>query len=126
MTGCDSSCRCGGVKATAARGQLDLEGGSFYRPADNGPSLIGSIPMKVVILSETYAEAMGYAGTCIPAAMAKIPGVEVHYVTAGLPVYYNAGDFKKTYAEFQKSEFRPGDQRSVQGYTVHYLEPSPT
>ena len=39
--------------------------------------------MKVVILSETYAEAMGYAGTCIPAAMAKIPGVEVHYVTAG-------------------------------------------
>lgn len=82
--------------------------------------------MKVVILSETYAEAMGYAGTCIPAAMAKVPGVEVHYVTAGLPVYYNAGDFKKTYAEFQKSDFRPGDQREVQGYTVHYLEPRPT
>ena len=82
--------------------------------------------MKVVILSETYAEAMGYAGTCIPAAMAKVPDVEVHYVTAGLPVYYNAGDFKKTYSEFQKSDFRPGDQRKVQGYTVHYLEPRPT
>ena len=90
------------------------------------PSLIGYISMKVVILSETYAEAMGYAGTCIPAAMAKIPGVEVHYVTAGLPVYYNAGDFRKTYAEFQKSDFKPGDQRSVQGYTVHYLDPRPT
>jgi glycosyltransferase involved in cell wall biosynthesis len=82
--------------------------------------------MKVVILSETYAEAMGYAGTCLPAAMAKLPGVEVHYVTAGLPVYYTMADFSKTYGTFQTAEFRPGDVREVAGYKVHYLAFEPT
>jgi glycosyltransferase involved in cell wall biosynthesis len=81
----------------------------------------GARPLRIVILSETYAQAMGYAGTCMPAALAKKPGVEVHYVTAGLPVYYNIENFDETYGAFQKGEFKPGDQAEVDGYVVHYL-----
>lgn len=79
-------------------------------------------PLRIVILSETYAQAMGYAGTCMPAALAKKPGVEVHYVTAGLPVYYNINNFEETYGAFQKGGFQPGDQAEIDGYTVHYLD----
>lgn len=77
--------------------------------------------MKVVMLCETYAEAMGYAGTCIPATMAKNQFVDVYYVTAGLPVYYRIEDFKQTYGNFQVSDHKPGDRRTVDDYTVVYV-----
>lgn len=78
--------------------------------------------LRIVILSEAYAEAMGYAGTCIPQTMAKHPELDVHYVTAGLPVYYSMQNFQETYGDFQKRLYKPGDVRDVDGYKVHYLD----
>lgn len=65
---------------------------------------------------------MGYAITRIPAAMAKHPDVDVHYVTAGLPVYHNIADFERTYGEFQKSAPPVGSTRQVEDYTVHFID----
>lgn len=79
-------------------------------------------PIRIAIVCETYAADMGYAGTCIPAALARKADVEVHYVTAGLPVYYQMADFDETYGKFQTDSFGPGDTREVAGYTVHYID----
>lgn len=78
--------------------------------------------LKVVIVTDTYAEEMGYAGSRIPAAMAKLENVDVHLVTAGLPAYYQISDYDKTYADFQKPSFNVGDIREVEGFKVHYID----
>src|ERR1700679_4124079 len=78
--------------------------------------------MKIVILAITYAESMGYAATLIPATMARKPGVEVHYVTTGLPHNYYLNDFDKTYGTFQGEGLRRGEIRAAGGYTVHFLD----
>jgi glycosyltransferase involved in cell wall biosynthesis len=77
--------------------------------------------LKVVIVTDTYAKEMGYAGSRIPAAMAKHGDIDVHLVTAGLPAYYQITDYDKTYSGFQKPDFSPGDVRDVEGFTVHYI-----
>lgn len=64
---------------------------------------------------------MGYAGTAIPKAMSAL-GVDVHYVTAGLPVYHTMPDYKATYGDFHKRMDPPGTSRQVDGYTVHFLD----
>lgn len=75
-----------------------------------------------MLAAETFAESMGYAITRIPAAMAKHPDVDVHYVTAGLPVYHNIADFERTYGQFQKLAPPVGSTRQIEGYTVHFVD----
>lgn len=77
--------------------------------------------MRVVILMETFPEGMGYAGLAIPKTMKKL-GVDVHYVTAGLPVYYSMKDYETTYGEFHGKRDRPGTSREVEGFPVHFLD----
>ena len=77
--------------------------------------------MRVVILNETFPQGMGYAGTAVPKAMSAL-GVDVHYVTAGLPVYHTRPDYKATYGGFHKRMDQPGTSREVDGYTVHFLD----
>jgi glycosyltransferase involved in cell wall biosynthesis len=77
--------------------------------------------MKVVIIHEVFVEKMGYAGICIPKEMVK-QGIEVHYITAGLPPYYYMSDSKKTYGDFV--EDRTNIQNSTKifdGIQVHFL-----
>lgn len=76
--------------------------------------------MRVVIMNESFPEGMGYAGTAIPKTM-KLMGIDVHYVTAGLPVYYSYANYEKTYGEFHKERDAPGTTRIVDGYPVHFL-----
>ena len=52
--------------------------------------------MRVVILSETFAKQMGYAGSMLPKYLARI-GVDVHVVTTNLPPYHNMENFNNTY-----------------------------
>lgn len=77
--------------------------------------------MRVVILNETLPEGMGYAGLAIPKTMKKT-GIDVHYVTAGLPVYYNMANYEQTYGDFHKKADPPGTVREIEGYPVHFLD----
>lgn len=76
--------------------------------------------MRIAILAEAYPKNMGYAGTQLPKALAKL-GAEVHYVTAGLPAYTMMADFKETYGKFPAG-LGPGTKKEeYEGYTVHFL-----
>lgn len=77
--------------------------------------------MRVVILSESFPEGMGYAGLAVPKVMKQL-GVDVHYVTAGLPVYFNMANYEETYREFHKRRDPPGTMREVEGFPVHFLD----
>lgn len=77
---------------------------------------------RIAVVADTFAETMGYAGTKLPAALAKKPGVDVHLVTAGLPAYYQIADYEKTYGRFQKPPYPPGTVRDFDGFKVHYVD----
>lgn len=77
--------------------------------------------MRVVLLNESFPEGMGYAGTAIPKTMQAM-GVDVHYVTAGLPVYHGMANYAETYGEFHRGADVPGSTRQVDGYQVHFLD----
>jgi glycosyltransferase involved in cell wall biosynthesis len=77
--------------------------------------------LSIVIITDTYAESMGYAGSRLPAAFAKVQNAEVHLVTAGLPAYYQMTDYAKTFDSFQRSKIPVGEVRSVEGFKVHYI-----
>lgn len=75
--------------------------------------------MRVVIIHEVFVEEMGYAATCIPKELVR-QGVEVHYLTAGLPPYYYMDDHSQTYGAFVGREGRR-QSRIVNGFSVHEL-----
>jgi glycosyltransferase involved in cell wall biosynthesis len=77
--------------------------------------------LRIVIVTDTYAESMGYAGSRLPATLAKVNNVDVHLVTAGLPAYYQIQDYAKTFDDFQKPKITVGEVRSVEGFKVHYI-----
>jgi glycosyltransferase involved in cell wall biosynthesis len=77
--------------------------------------------LRIIFVTDTLAETMGYAGTRIPAAMAKIPGMDVHLVTAGLPAYYQIADYDKTYSTFQKPKIDVGAIKCFDGFQIHYI-----
>lgn len=76
--------------------------------------------MRIVIMSESFAEGMGYAGMTIPKTMREL-GYDVHFVTAGLPIYHNMTNFKETYGAFQKPPYPPGTTTELNGYPVHVV-----
>lgn len=77
--------------------------------------------MRIVILSESFAEGMGYAGMTIPKTMRQL-GADVHFVTAGLPIYHHMSDFKETYGAFQKPPYPVGTVTELNGYPVHVVD----
>ena len=77
--------------------------------------------VRVAVVADTFAETMGYAGTRLPAALAKKPGVDVFLVTAGLPAYYQIADYQSTYGRFHDAPFPPGTVREFDGFEVHYV-----
>ena len=77
--------------------------------------------VRVAIVNESLQEGMGYAGLAIPKTMKKM-GVDVHYVTAGLPVYHTMKDYKAVYGNFHKNRDQPGTSRIIEGYPVHVID----
>lgn len=100
-----------GIIIVAAQGELP----------SRQPFLSRRALVRVVILNETLPEGMGYAGLAVPKTMKNL-GVDVHYVTAGLPVYYSMADYEETYRDFHQARDRPGTIRQVEGYPVHFLD----
>lgn len=76
--------------------------------------------MKIVILSETFSDNMGYIGNMLPRYLARL-GAEVHMITLDLPSYYQLKDFKETYHEFIGMGLKAGSVKEHDGYYLHVL-----
>ncbi len=78
--------------------------------------------MKIVILSETFAENMGYIQNLLPKYLA-LRGEEVHVISMNLAPYYQVQGAKSIYSEFLGcEELRVGSEREIDGFTLHVLD----
>jgi glycosyltransferase involved in cell wall biosynthesis len=74
--------------------------------------------MKIVMLTDWFAEGMGYSENLFPKALAKL-GADVHVVTSDLqPDFPN---YKETYEPFLGPRQQPTGRRRLDGYTLHRL-----
>ena len=55
--------------------------------------------MRIVLLSDWYAEQMGYAENALPKALAEL-GHEVHVLTSDAQPYFDSPDYAATYEPF--------------------------
>lgn len=79
-----------------------------------------SHPLRVAFLYEVFAPTMGYAPTCIARELAST-GVDMHYVSAGLPPNHHIVDYSKTYNEFLGIR-RRADEEGIEGVHHHLLD----
>jgi len=74
--------------------------------------------MKIVMLTDWFAEGMGYSENLFPKALAKL-GADVHVVTSDLqPDFPN---YKETYEPFLGPRQQPTGSRRLDGFTLHRL-----
>jgi glycosyltransferase involved in cell wall biosynthesis len=76
--------------------------------------------VKVVVISDWFAESMGYAENCLPKAMAAL-GAEVHVVTSNVQVYFDSPSYKETYEPFIGPPLVDCGVKPLDGYTLHRL-----
>jgi glycosyltransferase involved in cell wall biosynthesis len=74
--------------------------------------------MRIAIVTDWFANKMGYAENLLPKALAKL-GPEVHVVSSDLqPAFPN---FKEAYEPFLGPRIQPTGIRQIDGYTLHRL-----
>ena len=76
--------------------------------------------MKIVMVSDWFAERMGYSENLFPRALARL-GAEVHLVTSNLQPGFP--DYQETYERFLGPRQQPTGRRQVDGFTL--LRPRP-
>lgn len=76
--------------------------------------------MRIAIISDWFAEAMGYAENCLPKALASL-GHEVHLITTDAQVYFDSPDYAATYEPFIGPPLVPTGVKALDGYTLHRL-----
>lgn len=76
--------------------------------------------MKIVIISDWFAEQTGYAENCLPKALAAL-GHEVHLVTSNVQPYYNSPTYRQTYERFLGPPVVDCGVKQIDGYTLHRL-----
>ena len=78
--------------------------------------------MRIVLLSETFSEKMGYLENTLPRYLSQL-GAEVHLVTTDLPPYYYLKDFEKTYQDFGAGSAKrsAGDVTQMDGFSLHTM-----
>jgi glycosyltransferase involved in cell wall biosynthesis len=73
--------------------------------------------MRIVVVSDWYAEKMGYSENMLPKAMARL-GAEVHLVTSNLqPAFPNY----ESYESFIGPRLQPIGAKHINGFTLHRL-----
>jgi glycosyltransferase involved in cell wall biosynthesis len=73
--------------------------------------------MRIVVVSDWYAEKMGYSENMLPKALAKL-GAEVHVVTSNLqPTFPNY----EAYESFIGPRLQPAGLTHIDGFTLHRL-----
>ena len=76
--------------------------------------------MRIVIVSDWFAEKMGYAENCLPKALAAL-GHDVHLVTSDGQIYFDSPEYADTYAPFIGPPTVPTGVKTLDGYTLHRL-----
>ncbi|HUK81174.1 MAG TPA: glycosyltransferase family 4 protein [Verrucomicrobiae bacterium] len=76
--------------------------------------------MKIVLISDWFAEAMGYSENCLPKALASL-GPEVHLLTANVQPYFNSPSYRETYKPFLGPGIVDCVVKKLDGYTLHRL-----
>ena len=76
--------------------------------------------MRIVIISETSSENVGYATTCLPKALAAL-GHEVHLVASNAQIYYNDSFYKEVYEHFLGPGITECGIKQIDGYTLHRI-----
>ena len=76
--------------------------------------------MRIVVISDWFAETMGYAENCLPKALAAL-GADVHVVTSNAQVYFDSPTYKETYEPFIGPPVVECGVKQLDGYTLHRL-----
>jgi glycosyltransferase involved in cell wall biosynthesis len=76
--------------------------------------------MRIVLVSDWYAEKMGYAENCLPKALASL-GHDVHLVTSNVQIYFNEPFYKEVYEPFIGPAIVESGVMELDGYTIHRL-----
>jgi glycosyltransferase involved in cell wall biosynthesis len=76
--------------------------------------------VRIVIVSDWFAEKMGYSENCLPKALAAL-GHDVHLITSDAQVYFDSPDYSQTYEPFIGPPLVPPIVKVVDGYTLHRL-----
>lgn len=76
--------------------------------------------MKIVIVSDWFAEKMGYAENFLPKALASL-GAEVHVVTSNVQPYFHEPFYREIYEPYIGPGIVDCGTKRLDGYTLHRL-----
>jgi glycosyltransferase involved in cell wall biosynthesis len=76
--------------------------------------------MRIVIISDWFAEKMGYSENCLPKALAAL-GHDVHLITSDAQPYFDSPSYAATYEPFIGPGLVPTVVKQLDGYTLHRL-----
>lgn len=76
--------------------------------------------MRILIVSDWFAEKMGYAENFLPKALASL-GADVHLVTSNVQPYFDSPAYKETYEPFIGPGVVDCGSKEINGYTLHRL-----
>ncbi|MEW6400636.1 MAG: glycosyltransferase family 4 protein [Chloroflexota bacterium] len=76
--------------------------------------------MKIVVVTDWFAEKMGYAENFLPKALASL-GVEVHVITSNVQPYFSDPFYKEVYEPYIGPGIVECGVRQLDGYTLHRL-----
>jgi glycosyltransferase involved in cell wall biosynthesis len=76
--------------------------------------------LRIVFISDWFAEKMGYAENCLPKAMASL-GHEVHVVSANVQPYWDSPSYASTYRSFLGPPVVAEGETSLDGFRLHRL-----
>lgn len=82
--------------------------------------MLAEKPLKIVIISDWFAEQTGYAENCLPKALAEL-GHEVHLVTSNVQPYFNSPTYRQTYERFLGPPIVESGVKLLDGYILHRL-----
>jgi glycosyltransferase involved in cell wall biosynthesis len=76
--------------------------------------------MRIALISDWFAEKMGYSENCLPKALAAL-GHEVHLVTSDAQPYFNLPTYSQTYEPFLGPAIVRQETKVLDGYLLHRL-----
>ncbi|HRJ40481.1 MAG: glycosyltransferase family 4 protein [Caldilineaceae bacterium] len=76
--------------------------------------------MKIALISDWYAESMGYAENFLPKALASL-GAEVHLIAGNVQPYFDSPTYATTYEPFIGPGIVSCGTKEIDGYTLHRL-----
>jgi glycosyltransferase involved in cell wall biosynthesis len=77
-------------------------------------------PARIVLISDWFAEKMGYSENCLPKALAAL-GHTVHLITSNAQPYFDSPTYRETYEPFIGPGLVDCETKSLDGYTLHRL-----